>query len=145
MSPIRHHDSELRYFKYGPLASLWTFEDKIGPLICPEMGGSMREIYNRLRMEPPEPVFKTGEDETRLQATYNLYLSENYKKNSKSAPDYRIIIQKFTASMPSPAALCDLDRTYPDAVPFLFAIVSGGTVSFFNVDRVDLPSFYRNI
>ena len=137
--------SELRYFKYGPLASLWTFEDKIGPLICPEMGGSMREIYNRLRMEPPEPVFKTGEDETRLQATYNLYLSENYKKNSKSAPDYRIIIQKFTASLPSPAALCDLDRTYPDAVPFLFAIVSGGTVSFFNVDRVDLPSFYRNI
>ena len=137
--------SELRYFKHGPLSSLWNFEDKVGPLICPEMAGSMREIYNRLRMEPPEPVFKDSSDGVKLEAYYDVFLAENYKKNSKTPPNYRIVIQDFSSSLPSAQSMCHLDRKYHDSVPFLFAIVSGGTVSFFNVDRVDLPSYFKSI
>ena len=137
--------SELRYFKHGPLASLWSFEDKVGPLICPEMAGSMREIYNRIRMEPPGPVFKESNHGVELEACYDVFLAENYKKNSRSPPNYRIVIQDFSSSMPSAESMCHLDRKYPDSVPFLFAILSGGTVSFFNVDRVDLPSYFNSI
>ena len=138
--------SELRHFKDGPLGSLWTFEDKIGPLICPEMASSMREIYNRLRMEPPETTFPSaGDGGDSLDACYDVFLAENYRKQTRSPPDYRVIIQSFNSALPSPQVLCDLDRKYPDNVPFLFAIVSGGTVSFFNVDRVDLPSYFKKI
>ena len=138
--------SELRHFKDGPLGSLWTFEDKIGPLICPEMASSMREIYNRLRMEPPEIAFPSaGDGGDSLDACYDVFLAENYRKQTISPPDYRVIIQSFNSALPSPQVLCDLDRKYPDNVPFLFAIVSGGTVSFFNVDRVDLPSYFKKI
>ena len=137
--------SELRYFKHGPLASLWYFEDKVGPLICPEMAGSMREISNRLRMEPPETVFRDNKHCDKLGACYDVFLAENYKKNSNTPPDYRVVIQSFSSSLPSAQSLCHLDRMYPDLVPFLFAIVSGGTVSFLSVDRVDLPSYYNSI
>ena len=137
--------SELRYFKHGPLASLWSFEDKVGPLICPEMSGSMREIYNRIRMEPPEPHLRKSDHRVELKACYDVFLAENYKKNSRTPPNYRIVIQDFSSSLPSVQLMCHLDRKYPDSVPFLFAILSGGTVSFFNVDRVDLPSYFNSI
>lgn len=137
--------SELRYFKHGPLASLWSFEDKVGPLICPEMSGSMREIYNRIRMEPPEPHFKGRVHGVELKACYGVFLAENYKKNSRTPPNYRIVIQDFSSSLPSAQLMCHLDRKYPDSVPFLFAVLNGGTVSFFNVDRVDLPSYFNSI
>ena len=137
--------SELRYFKHGPLAPLWSFDDKVGPLICPEMSGSMREIYNRIRMEPPEPHFKGSDHGVEHKACYDVFLAENYKKNSRTPPNYRIVIQDFSSSLPTVQLMCNLDRKYPDLVPFLFAILSGGTVSFFNVDRVDLPSYFNSI
>ena len=110
------------------------------------MASSMREIYNRLRMEPPETTFPSaGDGGDSLDACYDVFLAENYRKQTRSPPDYRVIIQSFNSALPSPQVLCDLDRKYPDNVPFLFAIVSGGTVSFFNVDRVDLPSYFKKI
>ena len=137
---------ELRNFKFGPLASLWSMEDKIGPLICPEMSGSMREIFNRLRMEPRERnPMNLDDDDQKLSVSYNVFLAENFKKNAKRAPDYRIVIQNYGDTLPSQRKLADLDQRFPDKVPFLFAIVSVATVSFFCVDRVELPSYYRNI
>ena len=136
--------SELRYFKDGPLASLWTFENKVGPLISPEMAGSVREIFSRLRMNPPERKYGAAEDEA-LEVTYDVHLAENYKKNSGRGPSYRLVIQHFQDCLPSPRALSHLDNTFPDPVPFLFAVVSGGTVCFFNMERVQLRSYYNDI
>jgi len=137
--------SELKNFKYGPLASLWTNEENVAPLICPEMGGSLREIYNRLRMEPPENKIDTSLDEDNLEVVYDVFLAENYKKLNSLKPDYRVLIQKFTSSLPSPRDLYKLDKKFPDAVPFLFAVINGGTVSFFNVDRIELPYYSKHL
>ena len=139
--------SDLRHFKNGPLASLWTFENKVGPLISPEMAGSIREIFGRIRMDPPErnsyDISELGEDV--LEVTYDVYLAEHFKKNTNKSPSYRVVIQDFNSSLPSPRALCDLDQRFPDSVPFLFAVVSGGTVCFFNMERVELRSYYKDI
>ena len=136
--------SELRYFKDGPLASLWTFENKVGPLISPEMAGSVREIFSRLRMNPSERKYGAAQDDA-LEVTYDVHLAENYKKNSGRGPSYRLVIQHFQDCLPSPRALSHLDQTFPDPVPFLFAVVSGGTVCFFNMERVQLRSYYNDI
>lgn len=136
--------SELRYFKTGPLASLWAYDGSVGPLISPEMGGSLREVYSRLTMDPPISTKYKGLVKE-LVVTYDLYLAENYKKSVKTLPDYRIIIQTFSSPLPNMKSLAMLDRQYPDQVPFLFAVVSGGTVTFFSVDRVDLPRYFRDI
>jgi len=137
--------SELKFFKYGPLASLWSNEANVAPLICPEMAGSLREIYNRLRMEPHENKVDTSQDDDNLHVVYDVFLAENYKKTVSQKPDYRIIIQKFTSSLPCPRDLYKLDKKFPDAVPFLFAVINGGTVSFFNVDRIELPFYFKQL
>ena len=137
--------SELRYFKAGPLASLWTFENRVGPLISPEMAGSIREIFSRIRMDPLERKYDNVKSENVLDVTYDVHLAENYKKNGRKAPSYRVVIQQFNKPLPSPQALALLDQTYPDSVPFLFAVVSGGTVCFFNMERVQLRSYYKDI
>ena len=139
--------SELRHFKTGPLASLWTFENKVGPLICPEMAGSFREIFGRIQMDPSERNYATSEleEEDVLSVTYDVYLAEHFKKNTKKSPSYRVVIQEFNSPLPSPRALYDLDQRYPDSVPFLFAVVSGGTVCFFNMERIELRSYYQKI
>eukprot|EP00092_Neocalanus_flemingeri_P022916 GFUD01024844.1.p1 GENE.GFUD01024844.1~~GFUD01024844.1.p1 ORF type:complete len:365 (+),score=102.88 GFUD01024844.1:102-1097(+) len=136
--------SELRYFKTGPLASLWSYQGSVGPLISPEMGGSLREVYGRLNMDPPANKKYKGRVEE-LDVTYDLYLAENYKKSHKTLPDYRIIIQTFSSPLPNQKSLAKLESQFPDRVPFLFAVVNGGTVTFFNVDRVELPRYFRDI
>ena len=137
--------SELRYFKNGPLASLWTFDNKVGPLISPEMAGSVGEIFRRLRMDPLAREYVSVEDEDQLNVSYLVYLAENYKKSSRKPPKYRVILQNYSAPLPSPRALCHLDKMYPDSIPFLFAVVSGGTVCFFNMERVELRAYFKNI
>jgi len=136
--------SELKYFKTGPLASLWSYECNVGPLISPEMGSSLREIYNRILMDPPScKKFKGPVME--LKVTYDLFLAENYKKSQNWLPDYRVIVQKFSSSIPDSKSLINLDQKYPDEVPFLFAVVNDGTVTFFNVDRLELPRYFKDI
>ena len=138
--------SELRHFKTGPLASLWTFENKVGPLICPDMAGSIREIFGRIQMDPLERNYTISElEEDLLEVTFDVYLAEHFKKNTNKSPSYRVVIQDSNASLPSPRALCDLDQRYPDSVPFLFAIVSAGTVCFFNMERIELRSYYKDM
>jgi len=136
--------SELKYFKTGPLASLWSYEGSVGPLISPEMGGSLREVYSRLIMDPPTNNKYTGQVEE-LVVTYDLYLAENYKKSQKIIPDYRVIIQSFSSPLPNPHSLAKLDKLLPDQVPFLFAVVNGATVTFFSLDKVELPRYFRDI
>ena len=110
------------------------------------MAGSVREISGRIQMDPTERNYSISElEEDVLVVTYDVYLSENYKKNSNKSPSYRVVIQDFNSSLPSPRALCDLDQRYPDSVPFLFAVVSGGTVCFFNMERIELRSYYKDI
>ena len=97
-------------------------------------------------MDPSERNYTIrGLDEDVLDVTYDVYLVENYKKNTKKSPSYRVVIQDFNSCLPSPRALCDLDQRYPDSVPFLFAVVSAGTVSFFNMERIELRSYYKDI
>merc|ERR1711922_46957 len=40
---------ELRQLKYSSLGSLWGYENNIGPLICPEMAESMRQVFKRIQ------------------------------------------------------------------------------------------------
>ena len=56
-----------------------------------------------------------------------------------------MILQDFTAPLPSTASLALLDTDYPDQVPFLFAVTSGGTVNYFCLERVELPAYHTNI
>ena len=104
----------------------------------------MREVYSRLTMDPPTNTKYKGPVKE-LVVTYDLYLAENYKKSLNTFPDYRIIIQTFSSPLPNMKSLAMLDKQYPDQVPFLFAVVSGGTVSFFSLDRVELPRYFRDI
>jgi len=136
--------SELRYFKTGPLASIWCYEGQVGPLISPEMGGSLREVYSRLTMDPPVTTKFKGSG-NKLVVTYDLYLAENYKKSQRPAPDYRIIIQTMSSPLPSMRSLEMLSMQYKDNTPFLFAVVSGGTVTFFSLDNIELPRYFRDI
>jgi len=136
--------SELKHFKTGPLASIWSYEGHVGPLISPEMGGSLREVYSRLTMDTLTNNKYKGPVE-KLIVTYDLYLAENYKKSQKPPPDYRVIIQSMSSNLPNMKSLNMLDKCYPDKVPFLFAVVSGGTVTFFSIDRVTLPRYFRDI
>jgi len=149
MSSSSHDDvsahSELRYFKTGPLASLWSYQGNVGPLISPEMGGSLKEVYNRLSMDPSVNSNYIEGFADKLLVSYDLYLAEHYKKSPRTLPNYRVIIQTFSSPFPSPASLAHLDKQYPDQVPFLFAVVSGGTVTFFSLDRVELPRYFRNV
>ena len=98
-------------------------------------------------MDPSERNYATSEleEEDVLSVTYDVYLAEHFKKNTKKSPSYRVVIQEFNSPLPSPRALCDLDQRYPDSVPFLFAVVSGGTVCFFNMERIELRSYYQKI
>jgi len=136
--------SELKHFKTGPLASIWSYEGHVGPLISPEMGGSLREVYSRLAMDTLTNNKYKGPVEE-LTVTYDLYLAENYKKSQRPPPDYRVIIQSMSSNLPNMKSLNMLDKCYPDKVPFLFAVVSGGTVTFFSIDRVTLPRYFRDI
>jgi len=136
--------SELKHFKTGPLASIWSYEGHVGPLISPEMGGSLREVYSRITMDTLSNKKYKGPVET-LNVTYDLYLAENYKKSQKPPPDYRVIIQSMSSNLPNMKSLNMLDKSYPDKIPFLFAVVSGGTVTFFSIDRVELPRYFRDI
>ena len=97
-------------------------------------------------MDPSERNYTISEqEEDVLDVTFDVYLAENFKKNTHKSPSYRVVIQDYNASLPSPRALCDLDQRYPDSVPFLFAIVSGGTVCFFSLERIELRSYYKDI
>jgi len=136
--------SELKHFKTGPLSSIWSYEGHVGPLISPEMGGSLREVYSRLAMDTISNNKYKGPVE-KLIVTYDLYLAENYKKSQRPPPDYRVIIQSMSSNLPNMKSLNMLDKCYPDKVPFLFAVVSGGTVTFFSIDRVTLPRYFRDI
>merc|ERR1719158_1381844 len=136
--------SELKHFKTGPLASIWSYEGHVGPLISPEMGGSLREVYSRITMDTLSNKKYKGPVE-KLNVTYDLYLAENYKKSQKPPPDYRVIIQSMSSNLPNMKSLNMLDKSYPDKIPFLFAVVSGGTVTFFSIDRVELPRYFRDI
>jgi hypothetical protein len=36
--------------KFGPLASLWTYEGRVGPLLAPDMADSMAAVMARTQV-----------------------------------------------------------------------------------------------
>ena len=62
------HD-ELRYMKFGPLASLWCYEGRVGPLIAPEMAESTAAVMARTQVTQE---LRIGIKELRIEIIYAL-------------------------------------------------------------------------
>jgi len=134
---------ELRLLKKSALGSLWSYEGKVGPLICPEMAENMDMIFKRIQGAPdPRRKFRKSKSKD-LEIAFDIYKSSsNYKKSINMAPDYRVVLVDPRDPVPDNSQLAKLEQLYLDIVPVLFAIVDRGTVSFITMGSLTLPTFY---
>ena len=66
--------------KNSALGSLWSYEGKVGPLICPEMAENMDMIFKRIQGAPdPRNKFRKSKSKD-LEIAFDIYKSSsNYK------------------------------------------------------------------
>jgi hypothetical protein len=70
----------LRQLKKSALGSLWSYEGKVGPLICPEMAEDMNTIFKRIQGAPqPRKHFRKSSSKD-LEIAFDCYKSSsNYR------------------------------------------------------------------
>jgi len=120
----------------SPLASLWQTGNGISPLICPEMGSSVREVRSRLRLSTQTPRYPSPSSP--LQVTHSVWLGEQGRDEDAA---HRLLIRSPSDRLPDSVQLAGSRNQ----APLLVSVVGGSDPVFVSLEEVNLPSYYRHI
>ncbi|XP_035432654.2 uncharacterized protein LOC118264294 [Spodoptera frugiperda] len=110
------------------------------PLIDFEDSTDMSKALEKLR------IIENNRDtdcETSLQVDFDVYNRDvqNYRKRKPPKPHFRIVCLEESAGVPSASHVMALHSKYKDEVPIVFAIVGLGSVSYIQLNPIDLPIY----
>eukprot|EP00041_Stephanoeca_diplocostata_P036561 m.1340616 g.1340616 ORF g.1340616 m.1340616 type:complete len:529 (-) comp24890_c1_seq27:3938-5524(-) len=119
-------------------------EQDVAPILRPHDCITFDNVYERLRQVSMKPVALhdyAADTHCRLKIALDVYkMRPTFKKTDPGFPDFRVCVCDFTDEAPT---LPELRRLTADADPALlkFAVVHGGTVSWYGMLDLELPVY----
>jgi len=125
------------------LKCLWEGEAKNLPLIKPSEAKNTAAVLSKLQVVKPiklKEAFKSCDyNHGSFEIHFNVYVSKQQKKSELSNPNFRIVVCRFCDPPPSLFDISKLSQQ-ADGVHLKLAVVNQGTVSFYGMFGVDLPT-----
>lgn len=89
---------------------------------------------------------KAIDSETCLCIHFDVYNRDvqNFRKTNPPKPHFRIICMDESSNFPSAADVMALNLKYEDSVPVVFAIVGLSSISYLQINPIDLPVYTAN-
>ncbi|XP_049868877.1 uncharacterized protein LOC126368776 [Pectinophora gossypiella] len=115
----------------------------IDSLIGPEDGNDMRSVLKKLSIIQTN---KEVDDDSSLTIHFDVYNRDvqNFRKSNRPKPHFRVICINETISPPTGRDIASLHSKYDDNVPIVFAIVGIGSISYLQINPIDLPVYISN-
>ncbi|KAJ8728317.1 hypothetical protein PYW08_016702 [Mythimna loreyi] len=125
------------------LADVELCNDGLKPLIDFEDSSDMPSVLEKLRIIENNKETKI---DTSLRVDFDVYNRnvQNFRKKNPPKPHFRIICLDESSGVPSAAHVMSLHSKYDDNVPIVFAIVSIGSISYLQINTIDLPIYVPN-
>ncbi|KAJ8729937.1 hypothetical protein PYW07_016975 [Mythimna separata] len=125
------------------LADVELCNTGLKPLIDFEDSSDMPSVLEKLRIIENNKELKI---ETSLRIDFDVYNRnvQNFRKRNPPKPHFRIICLDESSGVPSAAHVMSLHSKYDDNVPIVFAIVSIGSISYLQINPIDLPIYVPN-
>ncbi|XP_047995218.1 uncharacterized protein LOC125233300 [Leguminivora glycinivorella] len=116
---------------------------QLDSIIKPEDCTDLRNVLKKLS------IIKTStdvEEECRLSVHFDVYNRDvaNFKKTKKPTPHFRVICIAESSIFPSGVEFASLHSKFDDDVVILFAIVGTSSISYLQMNPVDLPIYLPN-
>ncbi|KAJ0177370.1 hypothetical protein K1T71_007379 [Dendrolimus kikuchii] len=109
------------------------------PLLRPEDCSDMGKVLERLR------IISNNKDtgETKYRIDFDVYNRDikNFRKSNPPKPHFRIVCVDESGSFPNALDVATLNLEYQDNIPILFAVVGMASISYVQVNCVDLPIY----
>ena len=125
--------------KTGFLNKLWS--GSVVPLVKPSDATSTANILAKLQSKSPDKPEKSGL-KSEFEISYDVFLPKSqFKKSEKCLPDYRVVVcGSDSGRFPNCKDIFKVTAECGDRVPVLFAVSALGSVSFYCLSAVDLPT-----
>uniref|UniRef100_A0A2A4ITD0 Uncharacterized protein n=1 Tax=Heliothis virescens TaxID=7102 RepID=A0A2A4ITD0_HELVI len=113
------------------------------PLIDFDDSSDMPSVLEKLRIICSN---KDIDSETSLSIDFDVYNRDvqNFKKRNPPKPHFRIICVDISSGLPSATDIMALHSKYEDSVAIVFAIVDTGSISYLQINPIDLPIYVPN-
>ncbi|XP_063534234.1 uncharacterized protein LOC134744380 [Cydia strobilella] len=113
---------------------------KLDSIIKPE---DCTDLHNVLKKLSIVKTTTDVEEECSLSVHFDVYNRDvaNFKKTKKPTPHFRVICIAESSAFPSGVDFCTLHSKYDDDVAILFAIVGTSSISYIQMNPVDLPIY----
>ncbi|CAH0701077.1 unnamed protein product [Spodoptera exigua] len=113
------------------------------PLIDFEDSSDMSKALEKLRIIRNN---QGTDNQTSLKIDFDVYNRDvqNYRKRKPPKPHFRIVCIDESAGVPSASHVIALHSKYNDEVPIVFAVVGLGSVSYIQLNPIDLPIYVPN-
>nr|XP_021184262.2 uncharacterized protein LOC110372068 [Helicoverpa armigera] len=113
------------------------------PLIDFDDSSDMPSVLEKLRIISNN---KDIDSETSLRIDFDVYNRDvqNFRKRNPPKPHFRIICIDISSGLPSAVDVMALHSKYEDNVAIVFAIVDTGSISYLQINPIDLPIYVPN-
>ncbi|CAH1645367.1 unnamed protein product [Spodoptera littoralis] len=113
------------------------------PLIDFEDISDMSKALEKLRIIGNN---QDTDSETSLEVDFDVYNRDvqNYRKRKPPKPHFRIVCLDESVGVPPAPHVMALHSKYKDEVPIVFAVVGLGSVSYVQLNPIDLPIYVPN-
>ena len=125
----------------GPLMTLWSVGKSV-PLLKPSQAKSTKAILSTITFNSETENGNSWRYKgTPFKISFDVYGSNvHFKKSAPTFPNFRLVITKCDANVPTEDDLNATMAGISDKVPLVFGIVSQSDVAFFSLSPITLPT-----
>ncbi|XP_037293703.1 uncharacterized protein LOC115454951 [Manduca sexta] len=115
-------------------------QSNLRSIIGPEDCSDMPTLLKKLR------IIKTNRSvdaESNVKIDFDVYNRDvpNFRKSNLPKPHFRVVCYSDSSKLPSGSDIASLHAKYDDKIPTVFAVVGVGSVSYLQINSVDLPVY----
>ncbi|XP_072931796.1 uncharacterized protein Tsen54 [Epargyreus clarus] len=127
-------------FNYGDAKRSTGTHRRIESLAKPEDFTDAATVLKKLSVIENNKEVAGG---TNLTVDFDVYNRDvqNFKKSNRPSPHFRVICIEESSILPSGADVACLHAKYKDNVTIMFAVVGTGSISYLQVNPLDLPIY----
>ncbi|XP_046959808.1 uncharacterized protein LOC124529915 [Vanessa cardui] len=119
-----------------------NMNNRINSIVKPGDCTDMASILKKLRIIQSEK----GTEECNLSIDFDMYSRhvQNFRKTKRPTPHYYIVCLDEKNHMPSGSQIASLHSKYDNDVVIVFAVVGVSSISYLQINPVDLPVYISN-